>query len=123
MFVPKIPRGLHTPVALHARRVPGGYDLQVTFTAPAAVRNASIAYGVQVTRPSSRACGRGGIWGQSIERDIARGQTLHVSEFVPQPPGCHGVVKGQVVLGAQTGALRMLGSRDETIGRFSFAMR
>jgi hypothetical protein len=123
VLIPKIPRGLHTPVSLQTRRVAGGFDLQVTFAAPAAVRNASVAYGVQVTRPSSRACGRGGVWGQSIERDIARGQTLHVSEFVPQPPGCHGVVKGQVMLGAQTGALRMLGSRDETIGRFSFVMR
>lgn len=123
LLAPKIPRGLHTPVALRARSVAGGYELQIAFTAPASVENASVAYGVQLIRPSSRACGRGGIWGQSIERDVARGQTLHVSEFVPQPPGCHGVVKGKVLLGAQTGALHMLGSRDETIGRFSFAMR
>ncbi|MCW3020279.1 MAG: hypothetical protein JWN10_2587 [Solirubrobacterales bacterium] len=123
MLVPRIPRGLRTPVALQARRAPGGYELEVTFTAPAAVTDASIAYGVQVTRPSSPACGRGGIWGQSIERDVARGQRLHVSEFVPQPRGCHGIVKGQVLLGAGTGALRLLGGRDETIGRFSFEMR
>jgi hypothetical protein len=123
MLTPTIPHGLHTPVALRARRAPGGYELQLAFTAPAAVRNASIAYGVQVTRPSSPACGRGGIWGQSIERDIARGQRLHVSEFVPQPPGCHGIVSGRVVLGAQPVAASTLGSRDETIGRFSFAMR
>jgi hypothetical protein len=123
VLVPRIQQGLHTPVALQAHAVPGGFDLQVTFAAPVAVRNASVAYGVQVTRPSSRACGRGGIWGQSIERDVARGQSLHVSEFVPQPPGCHGVVKGEIVLGEQTGALHMLGSRDETIGRFSYVLR
>ena len=123
VLVPEIPRGLHTPVALEAHRAPGGYELEVTFTAPAAVSNASIAYGVQVTRPSSPRCGRGGVWGQSIERDVARGESLHVSEFVPQPPGCQAIVKGQVLLGAQTGALRLLGSRDETIGRFTFEMR
>ncbi len=121
VLVPKIPHGLHPRVALRARRVPGGYDLQITFTAPAAVTNASTAYGVQVTRPSGSACGRGGIWGQSIERDVAHGQILHVTEFVPQPPGCHRVVQGQVILGGQSGALRLLG-RDETIGRFSFTL-
>jgi hypothetical protein len=120
-LAPAIPHGLHTPIALTARRLPGGYDLQVTFAAPAAVTNASTAYGVQVTRPSSSACGRGGVWGQSIERDVARGQIIHISEFVPQPPGCHGVVHGQVLLGGGEGALRLLG-RDETIGRFSFRL-
>jgi hypothetical protein len=122
-LVPRIPRNLHTPVALHAHRAPGGYELELAFTAPAAVRNASIAYSVQITRPSSPACGRGGVWGQSIERDIARGQTLHVSEFVPQPPGCHGVVEGQVLLAAQNGALPLLNSRAEAIGRFAFDLR
>ncbi len=121
MLVPAIPRGLRTPVALRARRVPGGYDLRITFTAPAAVTNASIAYGIEVRRPSGSACGRGGVWGQSIERDVARGRILHVTEFVPQPPGCHGVVHGQVLLGGQEGALRLLG-RDETIGRFAFTL-
>jgi hypothetical protein len=123
MLVPRIPPDLHTPVALRARRVPGGFELELAFTAPAAVRNASTAYSVEVTRPSSPACGRGGIWGQSIERDIARGQSLRVSEFVPQPPGCHGVVKGQVLLTAQRGALPRLGGDDEAIGGFAFDMR
>jgi hypothetical protein len=123
MLAPKVPHDLHTRVALQARSVSGGYELELTFTAPAAVRNASIAYGVQVTRPSSPACGRGGIWGQSIERDIARGQRLHVSEFVPQPPGCHGVVEGRVLLAAQNRSLPVLDSRAETVGRFTFAMR
>jgi hypothetical protein len=119
--VPAIPRGLHTPVALSARKVSGGYDLQVTFTAPVAVTNALTAYGIQLTRPSNSACGRGGVWEQSIERDVARGQVLRLSEFVPQPPGCHGIVHGRVVFGSQSGALLLLG-RDETIGRFSFAL-
>jgi hypothetical protein len=122
VLVPKIPRGLHVPVALKARTAPGGVNLQVTFAAPVAVRNASLAYGIQVTRPSSRACGRGGVWGQSIERDVARGQHLQVSEFVPQPHGCHGVVKGEVIFGAQTVG-RLFSERGETIGRFSYVLR
>jgi hypothetical protein len=123
MLVPRIPRDLHTRVALRARRAPGGYELKLAFAAPAGVRNASVAYGVEVTRPSSPACGRGGIWGQSIERDVVRGQILHVSEFVPRPSGCQGVVQGRVLLAAQTGAPFLLGPRAETIGRFSFDMR
>ena len=121
-LVPAIARGLHTPVALKARKVPGGYDLHVTFAAPAAVTNASTAYGVEVTRPSSSACGRGGVWGQSIERDVARGQILQVTEFVPQPPGCHGVVHGRVVFGGANGALGLLLGRHDMIGRFSFVL-
>jgi hypothetical protein len=122
LLAPNVPRGLHAPVALAARRVPGGFDLEIAFTAPAAVKNASVAYGVQVERPSSPACGDGGIWGQSIERDVPRGGRVHVTEFVPQPSGCRGVVRGQVMLGAQTGALRMLGTREETIGHFTFEL-
>jgi hypothetical protein len=119
--VPRALRGLRTTVALKARRVPGGYDLVVAFPAPAAVRNASIAYGIQVTPPSGPACGRGGQSGQSIERDVARGQVLHFSEFIRQPPGCHGVVRGQAVVGGRAGALHLIGS-DQTIGRFSFRL-
>jgi hypothetical protein len=122
LLVPKIPRGLHVPVTLKAHAVSGGVNLQVTFAAPVAVRNASLAYGVQVTRPSSPACGRGGVWGQSIERDVARGQRLQVSEFVPQPRGCHGVVRGQVIFGAQTVG-RLFSDDGETIGRFSHTLR
>jgi hypothetical protein len=119
--VPGALRGLRTTVALKARRVPGGYDLVVAFPAPAAVRNASVAYGIQLMRPSGAACGRGGEYGQSIERDVARGQVLHFSEFVAQPSGCHGLVRGLAVLGSRSGALRLIGS-DETIGRFSFRL-
>jgi hypothetical protein len=121
-LLPKTPRGLHTSVALKARRAPGGYELHVTFAAPVAVTNASTAYGIQVTRPSSSACGRGGVWGQSIERDVPRGQALHFSEFIPQPPGCRGVVRGEALYGGQPFG-GFLESRDlETIGRFSFAL-
>jgi hypothetical protein len=121
-LLPKVPRGLHTSVALKDRKVPGGYELRVTFTAPVAVTNASTAYGIQVTRPSSSECGRGGVWGQSIERDVPRGQALHFSEFVPQPHDCRGVVRGEVLYGGQPFG-GFLGSRGlETIGRFSFAL-
>ncbi len=124
VFVPEIPRGLRAPVALQARSVPGGYDLEVTFAAPAPVFNASTAYGIEVTRPSGVACGRGGLWGQSIERDVARGQILHVSEFVPQPSGCHGIVRGRVILASQLLLGGFFGPGDDaaTIGRFSFAL-
>jgi hypothetical protein len=121
-LLPKIQRGLHTSVALKDRKVPGGYALRIEFSAPVAVTNASTAYGIQVTRPSSSTCGRGGVWGQSIEQDVPRGQKLHFSEFVPQPLGCRGVVRGQVLYGGQPFG-GFLGSRDlETIGRFSFAL-
>jgi hypothetical protein len=122
VLVPKIPRGLHSPVALRARRMPGGYDLYVTFTAPAAVEDASTAYGVQVAMPSAPACGRGGVTGQSIERDVARGQIVHITEFVGQPSGCHGVVHGRVILGGQPLPGAFFGRRLEAIGRFSFVL-
>jgi hypothetical protein len=122
-LLPRIQRRLHTVVALNASHVPGGYELRVTFTAPVAVTSASTAYGVEFIRPSSSACGRGGVWGPSIERDVARGQILDVSEFVPQPSGCTGVVRGEVLYGGQPYG-GFLGSPDlETIGRFSFALR
>lgn len=122
--VPAIPHGLRAPVALKASRAPGGYDLEVTFAAPAAVTSASTAYGIELTRPSGAGCGRGGLWGQSIERDVARGQILHVSEFVPQPSGCHGVVRGRVILASQLllGGFFGPGDDAQTIGRFSFAL-
>ena len=122
--IPKVPRGLHTRVALKTRKVPGGYDLDVTFTAPATVENASTTYGVQVATPSDPACGIGGVWGQSVERDVARGEALRVKVFVGQRPGCHGVAQGRVILGAEPLPGAFLGTvrRAETIGRFSFAL-
>jgi hypothetical protein len=123
VLVGKIPRGLHTAVALRARKVPGGYDLHVTFSAPFPVTNASTAYGVEVIRPGGSKCGAGGVWGQSIERDVTRGQILHVTEFVPQPPGCHGVEHGRVRLSSELAPLPGPGYDNETIGRFSFKLR
>lgn len=119
IFAPFIPRGLHARIALTAHGTAGGYDLDLTFVAPVAVFDASTAYGVQVTLPRERACGHGGLSGQSIERDLARGQLVHVTEFVAQPPGCHGVVHGRVIFGRQPDAFT--GPVDsEVIGRFSF---
>jgi hypothetical protein len=118
-FVPFIPPGLHAAISVEARKVAGGYDLELAFIAPAAVFDASTAYGVQITMPDAPACGRGGVSGQSIERDVARGQSVHVTELVGQPPGCHGVVHGRVVFGRQPDAFTGPVS-GETIGRFSF---
>jgi hypothetical protein len=118
-FLPFIPPGLHAAIAVEARKVAGGYDLELAFIAPAAVFDASTAYGVQITMPDAPACGHGGVSGQSIERDVARGHSVHVTELVGQPPGCHGVVHGRVVFGRQPDAFTGPVS-GETIGRFSF---
>ena len=40
-----------------------------------------------------------------------------------ETPGCRGVVTGQVLLAVQKGALPLLDSPSETIGRFTFDMR
>jgi hypothetical protein len=121
VFEPFIPRGLHARIAMTAHRTAGGYDLDLTFVAPVAVFDASTAYGVEVTMPRERACGHGGVNGRSIERDLARGQLVHIPQFVAQPPGCHGVVHGRVVLGRQPDGFT--GPVDpETIGRFTFEL-
>jgi hypothetical protein len=118
---PLIPTGLHSPITVSARQVQRGYDLDLAFIAPAAVFDASTAYGIQITQPSGRACGLGGTSGQSVERDIARGQRVHVTEFVSQPPGCHGMIRGRVTLGRQPDAFT--GPVDgETIGTFAFTL-
>jgi hypothetical protein len=121
-FVPEIPRGLHAAIHLAAHRAARGYDLSISFLAPASVFDASTAYGVQVTMPSSPACGRGGISGQSIERDVVEGRTLRITEFIGQPPGCHGTVRGRVILGDQPDSLTGPASSIETIGRFAFRL-
>jgi hypothetical protein len=122
VFVPEIPRGLHTRVTVSTFEVLGGHDLAVAFRAPAAVYNASTAYDVEYTLPHTRACGIPGGYGQAIERDVARGQIVHVSELVIQPNGCHGVVHGKVTLERQTFARGGFASGAETIGRFSFKL-
>jgi hypothetical protein len=122
VFVPEIPRGLHSRIVLKPRKTRGGYDLNLTFIAPAAIYDASTAYGVQYTTPSDPACGHAGTGGQSIERDIARGQVIHATVVVDQPPGCHGVLHGRVIFGDQPDAFTGPTS-SETIGRFSFALQ
>jgi hypothetical protein len=122
VFVPEIPRGLHTRVAFKTRKVSGGYDLAVTFKAPAAVFNASTVYDVEYTLPHTHTCGIPGGYGHSIERDVARGQIVHAGELVIQPDGCHGVVHGKVTLGPQTSALGAPGRSAETIARFDFVL-
>ena len=113
------PAGLHSSIKVASHRTPGGYTLDLTFAAPAAVFDAGTAYGVEITLPSSPACGHRGISGQSIERDLKRGQIVHVSEFVGQRPGCHGVLHGRVIFGRQPDASTGP-APGETIGNFSF---
>jgi hypothetical protein len=108
-FWPLIAPGLHSRIDIEGRKAPGGYDLDLTFIAPATVRDASTAYAVQVTMPSGPACGHGGIGGQSIERDLGRGQIAHITQFVGQAPGCQP--------DAFTGPVDA-----QTIGRFSFEL-
>jgi hypothetical protein len=118
---PLIPAGLSTRITVGARKVPRGYELDVAFRAPAAVYDASTAYGIEIVQPGGRACGRGGTSGQSVERDVARGQVVHVTEFVARPRGCHGTIRGRVTLGRQPDALTgPVGG--ETVGTFSFAL-
>ena len=118
-FVPFIPAGLHSAIRVASRRTPGGYTLGLTFVAPAAVFDASTAYGVQITLPSTPACGARGISGRSIERDVKRGQIVHISEFVGQRPGCHGVLHGRVIFGRQPDGFTGP-APGRTIGRFTF---
>jgi hypothetical protein len=120
-LVPAIPRGLRTTIDLTAHRTARGYDLTISFVAPAAVLDARAAYGVQLTMPRGLPCG-GGISGRSIERDVARGETLRVTEFIGQPSGCHGTVRGRVILGGQPDSLTGPASSAETIGRFAFRL-
>jgi hypothetical protein len=106
---------------LKAHKAPHGYDLDLAFAAPVAVRNANTAYAVEQFPPQTRSCGELGTSGLPIERDVARGQIIHVTLFVEQRPGCHGVVRGRIIFGRQPDASTgPVGG--ETIGRFSFAL-
>ncbi len=122
VFVPEIPRGLHTRVVVRTRKVSDGYDVEVTFRAPASVFNASTAYDAEVTLPHTLGCPFSGGYGQSIERDVARGQLLHASVLVLPRHGCHGVVQGKVTLGPQAFANGDSNRDAETIGRFSLTL-
>ncbi len=120
-FVPFIEPGLHTSVQVAARPARGGYQLELTFRAPASVFDASTAYGVQVTMPAGATCGRGGVSGQSLESDIHRGQPAHISVFIAHPAGCTGTVRGRVIYGRQPdGFTGPVGG--ETIGRFAYTL-
>jgi hypothetical protein len=121
-FVPEIPHGLHTHVAVSMRKAAGGYALEIAFRAPAPVFNASTAYDVEYTLPHTHACGIPGGYGQSIERDLARGQIVHADISVIQPSGCHGVAQGKVTLGPQAFAHGGFDRGAETIARFSFTL-
>jgi len=118
-FVPFIEPGLHTSVQVASRPAGGGYELELTFRAPASVFDASTAYGVQLSMPAGSACGHGGVSGQSLERDIRRGERVDIPVFIGRPAGCAGVVRGRVIYGRQPdGFTGPVGG--ETIGRFSF---
>ncbi|MGO9320207.1 MAG: hypothetical protein ACLQBY_05320 [Solirubrobacteraceae bacterium] len=119
--VPHPRSGLRTTVTLKARSTPRGYDLELAFPAPFAVHNADTAYAVEYTQPQTPACGRYGTAGLPIERDVARGQIIHVTVFVGQRPGCHGAVQGRVIFGRQSGPLTGP-APGETVGRFSFEL-
>jgi len=112
---------LHTTITLKAHRAPHGYDLELAFAAPVAVRNASTAYGVEQFPPQTRGCGGLGSSGLPIERDVARGQVIHVTLFVEQRPGCDGVVRGRVIFGHQPGPLTGP-FPEQTVGSFSFKL-
>jgi hypothetical protein len=110
---------LHSRVTLTTRKVAGSYDLELTFNAPAGVHGAGTAYGAEYDLPGSHTCkSQGG--GQPIERDIRRGQIVHVTVSVSQQPGCHGSVRGRIVLGRQSSALSGPTYDERTIGRFAF---
>jgi hypothetical protein len=112
---------LHSRVTLTAHIVDGSYDLDLSFIAPAGVHDAGAAYGAEYDLPSSHICkSQGG--GQPIERDIGRGQVVHVTLSISQQPACHGVVRGRIVLGRQSSPLSGPTYDEHTVGRFAFAL-
>jgi hypothetical protein len=120
-FVPFIEPGLHASVQVTSRPARGGYQLELTFRAPASVFDASTAYGVQLTMPAGARCGRGGVSGQSLEGDVRRGQPTRISVFIGRPAGCTGTVRGRVIYGRQPdGFTGPVGG--ETIGRFAYTL-
>lgn len=110
----------HTKLALAAHEVAGGYDLELQFAAPVAVRNADSAYAVEYTLPRNNGCGAKGTAGLPIESDLARGQLVRVTIFIGRQPGFHGTIHGHVTFGRQPDALSGPTYDETTIGRFSF---
>ena len=120
-LVPFIEPGLHTSVQVTSRPARGGYQLELTFRAPASVFDASTAYGAQLTMPAGATCGHGGVSGQSLESDIHRGQATQISVFIGRPAGCTGTVRGRVIYGRQPdGFTGPVGG--ETIARFTYRL-
>lgn len=111
-----------TRIALDAHGVARGYDLDLAFVAPFAVRNASTAYAVEYTLPQNAGCGAKGTAGLPIERDVARGQRVRVTIFIGRQPGCQGTIRGRVIFGTQPDALTGP-APGRTIGRFYFPLR
>lgn len=120
-FVPFIAPGLHTSVHVSPRPAAGSYELRLTFRAPASVFDASTAYGVQITMPAGTTCRHRDVSGQSLERDIHRGELAHISVVIGRPAGCTGTLRGRVIYGRQPdGFTGPVGG--ETIGRFAFKL-
>jgi hypothetical protein len=112
---------LHSRVVLRASRdATGVFRLDISFVAPVSVTNASTAYAAEYAPQGGRLCHAGNV-GQPIERDIRRGQTVHVTMLFSPQPGCHGPIQGRIVVGRQSSALSGPTYDETSIGRFSFA--
>jgi len=118
-FAPEIPTGLHTDVAVRARKAAFGYELTIEFAAPAAVHDASTAYAVQYSTPDTPACGDGATAGQPIERDVRKGQVIRQTILVSRRAGCRGPIHGEILFGRQPDALTGP-SPGEAVGGFVF---
>jgi hypothetical protein len=118
-FAPEIPAGLHTDIAVRARKAAFGYELTIEFAAPAAVHDASTAYAVQYSTPDTPACGDGATAGQPIERDVRKGQVIRQTILVSRRAGCRGPIHGEILFGHQPDALTGP-SPGEAVGGFVF---
>ncbi|HEV7937103.1 MAG TPA: hypothetical protein VGP18_03670 [Solirubrobacteraceae bacterium] len=117
--VPLVSGKAHLHLSLTVEKTATGYELRLAFTAPVTVSNASTAYGAEYALHGPRAC-EGGGEGMPIERDVKRGQRVHVTMSAPRKPGCRGVVRGRIFLGRQTSPLTGPSYDERTVGRFSF---
>jgi hypothetical protein len=118
-FAPATPVGLHTEVAVRARKAAFGYELTIEFAAPTAVHDASTAYAVQYSTPDTPACGDGATAGQPIERDVRRGQVIRQTILVSRRAGCRGQIHGEILFGRQPDALTGP-TPGEAVGSFVF---
>jgi hypothetical protein len=111
----------HTPVALRTLRTRDGYKLDLTFRAPVTVDDATSAYAAEYSLPRGHGCSPVSE-GQPIERDITRGQMVHVTMLVSSQRGCTGRIAGRVVVGRQSGALSGPTYDERAVGDFSMEM-